>query len=94
MLIVIEPGDEYFEFSHDLVNEEKGFNHPKSTRSWDWSGPREKGDKNKERRCRINGSEPITAKEMGKVIKHLVLCARKHGCGPLEYINLERGAEK
>jgi hypothetical protein len=84
MLIKLEPQDGYFDFTHDIVVPGE-LNDPEDLRTWDWDGP-EEGSRRK--KCRLNGSSLLSAKELGVVIRLLVFAAKRYGSGGYEYVDL------
>jgi len=84
MLIKLEPQSGYFDFTHDIVVPGE-LNDPEDLSTWDWDGPRET---KKRKKCRINDSPLLSAKELGVVIRLLVFAAKQYGGEGYEYVDL------
>jgi len=90
MLIKLVPEPRHWDLTHDDVVPGE-LNDENDLRTWDWEG----GDNdNPKPRASLNGSEPMTMPELGRVIKKMVSLARQEGCGDYEIIDLSPKEEK
>lgn len=88
MLIKLEPQKGYFNLTHDIVIPGE-VNDPEDLDTWLWAG---REDDPRKKKCRINGSPLLSAKELGVVIRFLVSAAKKHGGEGYEYVDLSEEA--